>query len=85
MTPAGTSNELDVQNGWEENTKHTSIILYYCRLGGAGKEMDYYKVPGTVNATTVDYIHRLQHFNIRVPVLLTCRSPEEKENVLPSL
>ena len=20
MTPAGTSNELDVQNGWEENT-----------------------------------------------------------------
>ena len=22
MTPAGTSNELDVQNGWEENT-HT--------------------------------------------------------------
>ena len=26
MTPAGTSNELDVQNGWEENT-HTLIIL----------------------------------------------------------
>ena len=24
MTPAGTSNELDVQNGWEENT-HTYI------------------------------------------------------------
>ena len=24
MTPAGTSNELDVQNGWEENT-HTHI------------------------------------------------------------
>ena len=24
MTPAGTSNELDVQNGWEENTTHTS-------------------------------------------------------------
>ena len=22
MTPAGTSNELDVQNGWEENTTH---------------------------------------------------------------
>ena len=22
MTPAGTSNELDVQNGWEENTQH---------------------------------------------------------------
>ena len=26
MTPAGTSNELDVQNGWEENTHtHTQI------------------------------------------------------------
>ena len=24
MTPAGTSNELDVQNGWEENT-HTQV------------------------------------------------------------
>ena len=24
VTPAGTSNELDVQNGWEENT-HTQI------------------------------------------------------------
>ena len=23
MTPAGTSNELDAQNGWEENTTHT--------------------------------------------------------------
>ena len=22
MTPAGTSNELDIQNGWEENTTH---------------------------------------------------------------
>ena len=28
MTPAGTSNELDVQNGWEENTHtHTRITL----------------------------------------------------------
>ena len=27
MTPAGTSNELDVQNGWEENT-HTHTHLY---------------------------------------------------------
>ena len=24
MTPAGTSNELDVQNGWEENTQHNT-------------------------------------------------------------
>ena len=27
MTPAGTSNELDAQNEWEENT-HTHILLY---------------------------------------------------------
>ena len=30
MTPAGTSNELDVQNEWEENTHtHTSGTLLY--------------------------------------------------------
>ena len=28
MTPAGTSNELDVQNGWEENTTHTRAMIY---------------------------------------------------------
>ena len=28
MTPAGTSNELDVQNGWEENT-HTAYTSVY--------------------------------------------------------
>ena len=28
MTPAGTSNELDVQNGWEENTQKTHILYY---------------------------------------------------------
>ena len=27
MTPAGTSNELDVQNGWEENT-HTLLKIF---------------------------------------------------------
>ena len=43
MTPAGTSNELDVQNGWEENT-HTHMedtTLPKCEMfgemvGGAG-------------------------------------------------
>ena len=29
MTPAGTSNELDVQNGWEENT-HTPGLPAGC-------------------------------------------------------
>ena len=29
MTPAGTSNELDVQNGWEENTHtHSSVLVF---------------------------------------------------------
>ena len=32
MTPAGTSNELDVQNGWEENT-HTHIGTCLLNLG----------------------------------------------------
>ena len=34
MTPAGTSNELDVQNEWEENTNTlvASIIQYYTVL-----------------------------------------------------
>ena len=37
VTPAGTSNELDVQNGWEENT-HTHTVCYlvrYCRKSSA--------------------------------------------------
>ena len=28
MTPAGTSNELDVQNGWEENTHTLTVDLF---------------------------------------------------------
>ena len=33
MTPAGTSNELDVQNGWEENTHtHTHDGMRACEL-----------------------------------------------------
>ena len=27
VTPAGTSNELDVQNIWEENTKQHTLLL----------------------------------------------------------
>ena len=34
VTPAGTSNELDVQNGWEENTHtHTHVIFSFCQTG----------------------------------------------------
>ena len=33
MTPAGTSNELDVQNEWEENT-HTQYIIEHFHVFG---------------------------------------------------
>ena len=34
MTPAGTSNELDVQNEWEENTHtHTCLFFYLVTTG----------------------------------------------------
>ena len=34
VTPAGTSNELDVQNEWEENTHtHTVEVLVVVRAG----------------------------------------------------
>ena len=32
MTPAGTSNELDVQNKWKENTRHISYLLTHVRV-----------------------------------------------------
>ena len=32
VTPAGTSNELDVQNGWKENTHNTYIYTVACIL-----------------------------------------------------
>ena len=33
MTPAGTSNELDVQNKWEENTVSVAFVLFLAGLG----------------------------------------------------
>ena len=44
VTPAGTSNELDVQNGWEENTQtHTYILVHtYMRLGTHSTQLHYY-------------------------------------------
>ena len=44
MTPAGTSNELDVQNGWEENT-HTLYVCMYVWSHIISKSMDQ---PGKV-------------------------------------
>ena len=52
MTPAGTSNELDVQNGWEENTHtHTQfsslthIKLIFCSIDARSRpyiQFDYH-------------------------------------------
>ena len=47
MTPAGTSNELDVQNKWEENTKHKHRVTaggvrYRTAINsGSGKYIGY--------------------------------------------
>ena len=51
MTPAGTSNELDVQNGWEENT-HTqqyALVDYYCC---------FHLTSGTSKAVGSSIVHR---------------------------
>ena len=39
MTPAGTSNELDVQNGWEENT-HTHTTMAFLNPG-VNEDIDF--------------------------------------------
>ena len=36
MTPAGTSNELDVQNGWEENTHTHTYSMHTINKSNAG-------------------------------------------------
>ena len=59
-TPAGTSNELDVQNGWEENT------YTYC---GTTDSIDYI-VPGTRFYVVMS--HQILYFlqNLFIPLLL---------------
>ena len=37
MTPAGTSNELDVQNEWEENTHTVVLIILLIVVLGVGE------------------------------------------------
>ena len=54
MTPAGTSNELDVQNEWEENT-HTHNTLYVLvSLHGKCTECDGGLLPDII--LSVDHI-----------------------------
>ena len=58
MTPAGTSNELDVENKWEENT---NTHYYYCPLLYIGRCNTFC----SSSTTTVDSFFTL---------LATCRS-----------
>ena len=41
MTPAGTSNELDVQNEWEEHTTHTHYLLVLCYMPNPSRETKF--------------------------------------------
>ena len=54
MTPAGTSNELDVQNGWEENTHTHTGILFQC------KQRDVVVAAGVVNGCLLFIRSRVQ-------------------------
>ena len=54
MTPAGTSNELDVQNGWEENTHthtHTHTHTPKPGFGGRGHDLSSVVVASYNNRT----------------------------------
>ena len=45
MTPADTSNELDLQNGWEENTTHTLTPRNQVSEGEEGDVMPITLIP----------------------------------------
>ena len=60
MTPAGTSNELDVQNEWEENTHtHTGISMYVCMVITYSKGKDQ---PGKVANPASGQLNRENDF-----------------------
>ena len=64
MTPAGTSNELDVQNGWEENT-HTHT---YCRRQiSTGTEFEISHFIIFLYTPRPDYIHIALLVEVSVP------------------
>ena len=61
MTPAGTSNELDVQNGWEENT-HTHTLKHYSCTGShntIGSELAQLTLRKKTTMQTLRFIPRL--------------------------
>ena len=49
MTPAGTSNELDVQNGWEENTQNTCNLIIGFPNNGNRLGQQYHNVLPTTS------------------------------------
>ena len=60
MTPAGTSNELDVQNEWEENT-HTVLESFYSYYE--------YHVWSHIHVCLVTHIARVWINRVRLPIL----------------
>ena len=66
MTPAGTSNELDVQNGWEENTHtHTSLPSSRLRIHIAMQVqqsrqpmVEFYSYPFLLSVMTLSWKNR---------------------------
>ena len=62
MTPAGTSNELDVRNGWEENT-HT-LLLYYINTTTTadGPQGARLKIPYSFTACNVAILPSNGHY-----------------------
>ena len=58
MTPAGTSNELDVQNEWEENT-HT--VYYYNPILLCTKNIFVLFLSGAVPAWRLIFNVSVQH------------------------
>ena len=53
MTPAGTSNELDVQNEWEENT-HTRTMCNLINTHGLGGANPAVNTPRPSRGTRIE-------------------------------
>ena len=60
MTPAGTSNELDVQNGWEENTHTHMVITYRKSMDQPGEVVD----PAIIVVSWTMTINSVDHYNL---------------------
>ena len=69
MTPAGTSNEFDIQNKWEENTQQTQRTP-----SGSGKYIEFgLRIEAGADSTTiiaqiVDIIQQVRDTDIHLSV-----------------